>query len=274
MGMTSSFCRGRQRNTYAEVGATGARSRRSEAPPLGVGGLSPVGRARRSRRRWGPTSLFNRLAERQDVVVKESDRVQQIFDAILLVEENLELPALLRHVVQEASSMTGARYGALGVLNDDQTGLAEFVTVGLEAEQVSNMGPPPTGKGVLGVLITDPRPLCLADIGDHPDAFGFPVNHPPMTTFLGVPIKVRGEVYGDLYLTDKIGCAEFTEDDVAVVETLALAAGVAIENGRLQKKVQLTAVNEDRSQLLVTYVPMTPEKRSSPPIDDCPGSPV
>ena len=109
------------------------------------------------------------------MVVQEKDRLQQVIDAILLVDRNFELPVLLRHVVQEATSMTGARYGALGVLNDDHTGLAEFVTVGLEAEQVSDMGPPPTGKGVLGVLITDPKPQCLTRIRDHPDAFGFPV---------------------------------------------------------------------------------------------------
>ena len=145
--------------------------------------------------------------------------------------------------------MTGARYGALGVLNDEKTALAEFITVGLSAEEEAQIGPRPTGKGVLGLLVTDPLPLRLARLGDHPDSFGFPPNHPPMTSFLGVPVKVRDDVYGNLYLTDKIGWSEFTRDDVALVGALALAAGIAVENTRLHQQVQDTAVYEDRDRL-------------------------
>jgi signal transduction histidine kinase len=145
--------------------------------------------------------------------------------------------------------MTGARYGALGVLNDDKTALEEFVTFGIEPDQAAKIGPLPTGKGVLGLLIADPRPLRLAHLSDHPDSFGFPPDHPPMTSFLGVPIKVRDEVYGNLYLTDKVGWSEFTKDDVALVEALALAAGVAIENARLHQQVQVAAVYRDRDRM-------------------------
>jgi signal transduction histidine kinase len=155
----------------------------------------------------------------------------------------------LSHVIEEACSMTGARYGALGVLNDDKTALEEFVTIGIEPDHAAKIGPLPTGKGVLGLLIADPGPLRLARLSDHPESFGFPPDHPPMTTFLGVPIKVRDEVYGNLYLTDKVGSSEFSKDDVALVEALALAAGVAIENARLHQQVQVAAVYRDRDRL-------------------------
>ena len=170
--------------------------------------------------------------------IEDPSRLRRILDAVLLIEKDLELPALLRHVIEEACSMTGARYGALGVLNDDRTALAEFITVGLSSDEEAQIGPRPTGKGVLGLLVTDPQPLRLSRLGDHPDSFGFPPNHPPMTSFLGVPVKVRDDVYGNLYLTDKVGWSEFTRDDVALVEALALAAGVAIENTRLHQQVQ------------------------------------
>ncbi len=102
---------------------------------------------------------------------------------------------------------------------------------------------------MLGLLITDPQPLRLTNIGSHPDSYGFPPDHPPMTSFLGVPIKVRDEVYGNLYLTDKVGWSEFTRDDEALVEALALAAGIAVENARLHQRVQEVAVYEDRDRL-------------------------
>lgn len=145
--------------------------------------------------------------------------------------------------------MTGARYGALGVLNDQRSALSEFITVGLEPDEVERIGAHPTGRGVLGLLISDPVPLRLANLGSHPDSFGFPANHPPMTSFLGVPLKVRDEVYGNLYLTDKIGWSEFTSDDEALVAALALAAGVAIQNVRLHERVQEVAVYADRDRL-------------------------
>jgi signal transduction histidine kinase len=145
--------------------------------------------------------------------------------------------------------MSGARFGALGVLNEDRTALSEFITVGLDTDQEARIGTRPTGRGVLGLLIADPKPLRLANLNAHPNSYGFPPNHPPMSSFLGVPIKVRDEVYGNLYLTDKIGWSEFTNDDVALVEVLALAAGIAIENARLHQQTQVVAVYEDRDRL-------------------------
>jgi signal transduction histidine kinase len=181
--------------------------------------------------------------------IDDPTKLRRVLEATLLIEGDLELPALLRHVVDEARSMTGARYGALGVLTNDGTALAEFITVGLEPDQEESIGPRPTGKGVLGLLIADPRPLRLGHLSDHAESYGFPANHPPMTSFLGVPIKVRDEVYGNLYLTDKVGWSEFALDDVALVEALALAAGIAIENARLHQQVQVVAVHEDRDRL-------------------------
>ena len=181
--------------------------------------------------------------------IEDPVKLRRVFEATLLLEAHLELPALLRHVVEEACSMTGARYGALGVLDKDGTGLAEFVTVGLDPATEAAIGARPTGKGVLGLLISDPRALRLADLGAHPDSYGFPPGHPPMSSFLGVPIKSHGEVYGNLYLTDKVGWSEFTRDDQSLVESLALAAGVAVENARLHQRVQEMAVYEDRDRL-------------------------
>jgi signal transduction histidine kinase len=181
--------------------------------------------------------------------IEDPSKLRRVLEASLLIEKDLELPVLLRHVVEEACSMTGARFGALGVLNEDRTALSEFITVGLAPDQEARIGTRPTGRGVLGLLIADPKPIRLADLNSHPNSYGFPPNHPPMTSFLGVPLKVRDEVYGNLYLTDKIGWSEFTNDDVALVEVLALAAGIAIENARLHQQVQVVAVYEDRDRL-------------------------
>ena len=181
--------------------------------------------------------------------IEDPVKLRRVLEATLLLEADLDLPTLLRHIIDEAVSMVGARFGALGVLNEDRTSLAQFVTVGLEAAEEERIGERPTGKGVLGVLISDPRPLRLANLSAHPDSYGFPPGHPPMNSFLGVPIKVRGEVYGNLYLTDKIGWSEFTKDDESLVEALALAAGIAIENARLHQRVQEVAVFEDRDRL-------------------------
>ncbi|MGO9341563.1 MAG: GAF domain-containing sensor histidine kinase, partial [Acidimicrobiales bacterium] len=181
--------------------------------------------------------------------IEDPVKLRRVLEATLLLEADLELPALLRHLIEEARSMTGARYGALGVLNEQRTGLSEFLTVGLSPEEEERIGTRPTGRGVLGLLITDPQPVRLANLGSHPDSFGFPPNHPPMTSFLGVPLKVRDEVYGNLYLTDKIGWSEFTRDDESLVAALALAAGIAIENARLHQRVREAAIYEDRDRL-------------------------
>src|ERR1019366_694804 len=135
--------------------------------------------------------------------IDDPSSLRRVLEAMLLIEADLALPVLLRHVIDEARSMTGARYGAIGVLDSDGTALAEFITVGLTPEEEERIGPRPTGKGVLGLLIAEPGPLRITDLGSYAESFAFPPNHPPMNSFLGVPIKVRQEVYGSLYLTDK-----------------------------------------------------------------------
>jgi signal transduction histidine kinase len=181
--------------------------------------------------------------------IEDPVKLRRVLDAILLLEGDLQLPSLLRHVIEEARSMTGAQYCALGVLNHDRTALVEFLTSGLEPEQEQMIGDRPVGLGVLGLLINEPRTLRLSRLDEHPEKYGFPANHPPMTSFLGVSIKVRNEVYGNLYLTDKIGSKEFTDDDQALVEALAVAAGIAIENARLHQLVREAAVFEDRDRM-------------------------
>ena len=181
--------------------------------------------------------------------IEDPAKLRRVLEAALLLEADLNLPTLLRHIVDEARSMTNARYGALGVLNQDGTGLGEFITGGLEPDEEQKIGAPPTGKGILGLLISDPKPLRLAELSSHPNSHGFPPNHPPMTSFLGVPIKVRDAVYGNLYLTDKIGWSEFTSDDEGLVDGLAIAAGIAIDNARLHAQVQEVAIYEERDRL-------------------------
>ena len=131
--------------------------------------------------------------------------------AVLMITADVELQDLLRHIVEEARSLVDARYGALGVLDPSRTQLEQFVTVGLSEADETAVGPRPTGRGVLGLLITEPRPLQLDRLSEHPESYGFPPNHPTMTSFLGVPIRVRDEVYGNLYLTDKVGAGSFSK---------------------------------------------------------------
>jgi DNA-binding CsgD family transcriptional regulator len=139
-----------------------------------------------------------------------------------------------RRAAGSIDHLAGARYAALGVLNDEHDGLERFLTLGIDKERHAQIGDLPRGHGVLGVLISDPRPLRLADVGMHPRSYGFPAGHPPMTTFLGVPIRIRESVYGNLYLTDKVD-GEFTEADEAALVVLAEWAGFAIENARLYR---------------------------------------
>jgi signal transduction histidine kinase len=183
--------------------------------------------------------------------IGDPETLRRLLEATLLLESNLHLGGLLSHIVEEALSLANARYGALGVLDATGTEVVEFHVSGLfvEDEERLRRGQFPTGRGVLGVLIDDPRPIRIRAIGDHPASVGFPPGHPPMTSFLGAPIKVRDQVYGNLYLTDKIGAAEFTSDDQAVIEALAVAAGIAIENARLHQRAGELAVYEERDRM-------------------------
>ena len=181
--------------------------------------------------------------------IEDPDKLKRVLEATLLLEADLDLPVLLAHVIDEARSLTGARYGALGILDSGGTVIVDFLTVGLTSAEEEQIGPRPTGRGVLGLFMDEPRSLRLAHLGTHPDSIGFPAGHPPMESFMGVPIKVRNEVYGSLYLTDKVGAAEFTDEDQSLVEALAVAAGMAIENTRLHQRVQELAVAEDRDRM-------------------------
>ena len=183
--------------------------------------------------------------------VHDPEKLRRLMDAVLMIEADIELPALLRHIVEEATNLVEARYGALGVLNEGRTGLDQFLTVGLgDAEELA-IGARPTGRGVLGRLITEPEPLRLSDLAAHPESYGFPDRHPPMKSFLGVPIRVRtdDEVWGNLYLTDKVGADDFSEEDEALTEALALAAGIAIESARLHDRVRVLSVLDDRDRI-------------------------
>ncbi len=181
--------------------------------------------------------------------IQDPAKLRRILEATFLLEADLDLDVLLRHIVSEARSITHAQYGALGVLNEDRSALVEFVTSGLDAAQERAIGDRPKGRGVLGLLISDPAPVRVAHIQSHPESYGFPANHPPMGSFLGVPIRVRDDVYGNLYLTNKLGWSEFTSDDEALVGALAMAAGIAIENARLHQRVQSMAVLDERERL-------------------------
>lgn len=181
--------------------------------------------------------------------VRDPEKLQRLLAAVLMITADVELPDLLRHIAEEACALVDARYGALGMLDSSRTALEEFVTVGLTEEEEQAIGPRPTGRGVLGVLITEPRPLRLEHIGDHPDSYGFPPRHPPMSSFLGVPLRVRDEVYGNLYLTDKVGADAFTDEDEALAEALALSAGVAIQSSRLHNQVRVLSVLDDRNRI-------------------------
>lgn len=181
--------------------------------------------------------------------VNSPAKLRRLMGAVLMIEADVELPVLLRHLVQEACSLVNARYGALGVLNEARPGLDQFLTVGLSEDEEERIGRRPTGRGVLGLLITDPEPLRLTDLTVHPDSYGFPDHHPPMKSFLGLPVRSRGAVYGNLYLTEKLDADAFSEEDVAMAEALAVAAGIAIENNRLHDRVRILSVLDDRGRI-------------------------
>ena len=163
------------------------------------------------------------------------DRLDGLIDAMLVVTSGLELDATLRTIVQTAIDLVDARFGALGVREKGHE-LVEFVYEGIDQETRELIGHLPEGRGVLGVLIDEPKPIRLDDIRHHPASVGFPPNHPPMRTFLGVPVRIRDEVFGNLYLTEKSDGRPFSEDDEVLVEALAAAAGIAIDNARLYEQ--------------------------------------
>jgi signal transduction histidine kinase len=159
-------------------------------------------------------------------------RFKELVDAGIAVTSELSLDRVLQRIVEAAANLTDARYAALGVIDPSGTGVERFLVTGIDDEAQRLIGAPPHGRGILGVLIRDAKPLRLSRLQDHPESAGFPPHHPPMTTFLGVPILLRGVAFGNLYLTEKRG-GEFTEEDEHLITLLAAQAAVAVENARL-----------------------------------------
>jgi signal transduction histidine kinase len=182
-------------------------------------------------------------------------RAERLLETGLALAAELSLPALLRRIVELAVELSGATYGALGVLSADGIGLNDFITTGISESERAAIGPLPEGHGILGLLIREPEPLRLADIARDPRSAGFPSNHPPMRSFLGAPVRAHGRVFGNIYLTDKKDASEFSEDDQASIVVLATQAGVAIANAHLYEEVRvrerwLGAVREVATALL------------------------
>ncbi|MET8764268.1 GAF domain-containing protein [Lentzea sp. NPDC004782] len=198
--------------------------------------------------------LLDEMRERLAEIGSTRDKMQSLLDAVLAVGAGLELDSTLQRIVQAAVELVGARYGALGVLGSRHN-LSQFVYVGIDPETRAHMGHLPEGKGLLGLLIKEPRAIRLHDLTEHAASVGFPPNHPPMHGFLGVPVRVRDEVFGNLYMTEKTDGGDFTADDEVVLEALAAAAGVAVENARLFERSRmrerwLEATAEINAQLL------------------------
>lgn len=221
-----------------------------EAPVLGLPELSRV----------RLDELLVELLDRVGEVMTSRERLRALLDAVVSIGTDLELRPTLERIVVSACELAGARYGALGVIGDDRT-LVEFITHGLSPAEHEAIGHLPTGRGVLGLLIDEPKPVRMPDITQHPRSYGFPANHPPMRSFLGVPVRIRDHVYGNLYLADKHGGAQFTDDDEQIVIALAAAAGVAIDNARLynvaQRRQRWLAAASEITELLVGRVRRT-----------------
>jgi signal transduction histidine kinase len=181
--------------------------------------------------------LLAELQSRLQAALATRDRVHVLLEAVVAVGGNLDLEIVLRKIIETAVPLVQARYGALGVIGDDGR-LTEFIPVGLDEAQIAAIDHWPEGHGLLGTLIRDPRPLRLPDLSAHPESYGFPPGHPAMRSFLGVPIRIRDEVYGNLYLTEKQGGGPFDEEDETLVIALAAAAGVAIDNARLYEEAR------------------------------------
>jgi signal transduction histidine kinase len=176
--------------------------------------------------------LLQELLDRVGEVMSSRERLSSLLSAVVGIGSDLDLRSTLQRIVIAAVNLVGAKYGALGVIGPDRK-LIEFITDGLTVAEHHRIGDLPTGRGVLGLLIDEPTPVRLPNIADHPRSFGFPANHPVMRSFLGVPIRIRDHVFGNLYLTEKAGADEFSADDEEIVVALATAAGISIDNARL-----------------------------------------
>lgn len=203
-------------------------------------------------------ALLSELQEHVERVRGGRDRMQTLLDAVVAIGSDLELGDLLRRIVQSAVELVDAEYGALGVLGEEGT-IRQFITVGMDQGTIERIGHYPDGQGILGLLIREPHPLRLDDLGEHADSVGFPAGHPPMRTFLGAPVQVREKIFGNLYLTDKRGGLPFDADDEAVLTSLAAAAGVAIDNARMyddsRHRERRLAASADMTRALLSGTP-------------------
>jgi signal transduction histidine kinase len=177
----------------------------------------------------------------------DEDKTKRLLQVGRTLVSELDTETVLRRIIEEAQVITGARYVALGVLDEQRTELERFITTGIDDATHRRIGNLPRGRGVLGVLIEDPRPLRLADVSHHPQSFGFPANHPVMESFLGVPILIRGQAWGNLYLTEKEGGEQFTEEDEEAAIVLADWAATAIENARLYESSERRRKEAERA---------------------------
>lgn len=204
--------------------------------------------------------LLGELQDRAGAAQDTAERLRVLLETVLAVGTGLDLSAILRTIVEGACRLSGARYGALGVLGDGR--LIEFVTEGISAEARARIDHEPRGLGLLGLLVRDPRPLRLHDLAQHPASYGFPEHHPPMRSFLGVPVRVRDRVFGNLYLCEKERGEDFTQVDEELVEALALAAGIAIDNARMYEEQQR------REELLETIAAVNRSLLRGTPVDE------
>jgi two-component system, NarL family, sensor histidine kinase DevS len=193
----------------------------------------------------GHTLIFNPVME----APPEFEKIRRLLEVGRTLVSELDTETVLRRILDEARAITGACYAAIGVLDEQRTELERFITSGIDDATHRSIGSLPRGRGVLGVLIEDPRPLRLSDVGRHPQSFGFPVNHPPMATFLGVPILIRGQAWGNLYLSEKETGGGFTEADEDAAIVLAQWAATAIENARLYESSERRRKEAERALL-------------------------
>jgi signal transduction histidine kinase len=195
--------------------------------------------------------LLDEVRSRMSEISRTQERIHSLLEAVVSIGEGLELDPLLMRITETATSLVKARYGALGVIGPDGN-MSRFIPVGLESHEIARIDHWPKGEGILGLLIKEPEPLRLRDVRDHPESRGFPEGHPPMHTFLGVPIRIRDQVFGNLYMTDKTDGAEFTGDDELLLRALATAAGTAIENAQLFAQTQSRETWLDASGQITT----------------------
>ncbi|HJE57641.1 MAG TPA: GAF domain-containing protein [Nocardiopsis listeri] len=195
--------------------------------------------------------LLDEVRSRLTEISRKQERIHTLLEAVISIGEGLELDPLLLRIAETATRLVNARYGALGVIGPDGN-MSRFIPVGLEPHEISCIDHWPRGEGILGLLIKEPQPLRLKEVSDHPESRGFPEGHPPMHTFLGVPIRIRDKVFGNLYMTDKHDGTEFTGDDELLMRALATAAGTAIENAQLFAQTQSRETWLDASGQITT----------------------